>query len=298
MTLWQLQAFVTVAKEGSFTQAGKVLHIAQPSVSALVIGLQKELGVKLFEKLGIKAHLTEAGARLLQLVKGPLAAIEKIPDEMDQLKSLKKGRIRVGGSALAAASFLPVAVQKFKRAHPGIEVSLRIERTDVLEKELLEGNLDLAVLGWRPGSPHLLAHPYREEKVVAFAAPTHPLAKKRSVALELLGAEPLIVQEKGNVLRDMVETKFTEKGIPFRPALEVNVQVGGRDAVKQVVADKLGIGFLSKCHISQEVRAGRLKALKVPQLNLKRMMYITIHKKREDSSLVRQMSDFLKRYKR
>jgi len=95
----------------------------------------------------------------------------------------------------------------------------------------------------------------------------------------------------------MVELKFKEKGVSFTPTLEVNVQVGGREAVKQVVADKLGIGFLSLCHISQDMRAGRLKALKVPELNLKRTMYITIHKNSERSFLVQQMSDFLKRYK-
>jgi DNA-binding transcriptional LysR family regulator len=142
-----------------------------------------------------------------------------------------------------------------------------------------------------------VAHPYREEDVVAIAAPTHPLARKRSVSLELLAREPVVISEKGNVLRDLVEQKFSEKGLCLKPALEINVQIGGRDAIKRVVAQGLAIGFISKCHILLEVKAGQLKVLKVPELTLKRAMYITIHKNQENSFLVQEMRNFLRHYK-
>ncbi|MGH7767326.1 MAG: LysR family transcriptional regulator, partial [Candidatus Binatia bacterium] len=117
MTLWQLKTFATVAKEGSFTKAGKTLNISQPSVSALIIGLQKELGVKLFEKLGVKPHLTEAGRSLLQLAESALETIEKIPQEMDEVKGLKKGKLSVGSAGIATPIILPT-IHKFKSRFP------------------------------------------------------------------------------------------------------------------------------------------------------------------------------------
>jgi DNA-binding transcriptional LysR family regulator len=240
MTLWQLKTFATVAREGSFTKAGKVLNISQPSVSSLVIGLQKELGIKLFDKLGMRPRLTEAGRLLLKRAESVLGITEKIPEEMEQVKGLKKGRIRVGGSPVAAATFLPQAVQTFKEQHPGIDVILLIQRSDSLGIQLLEGELDLAILGRPVRSSLLVGTSYREEEIVAIASPGHPLAKKRLVPLELIAKEPLIVPAKGGPLRDMIERKFAERKLPFMPALEIDTQYGGRDALRSAWQAALG----------------------------------------------------------
>jgi DNA-binding transcriptional LysR family regulator len=294
MTLWQLQAFATVAKEGSFTKAGKVLHITQPSVSALIIDLQKELEIKLFEKLGVKAHLTEAGRRLFQLVESALAILDKIPEEMAQVKGLKKGRIRVGGAVLAAGSFLPLAVQEFKRNHPGMEVVLKIDRSELLEKMLLDGDLDVAITTSLLRSRRLVSEAFREEKVVIIASPTHPLTKKRFVPLRLLANEPLITHEKGTRIRDQVEKKFAENGIPFAPALQVDRERGGRDIIRMGVASGLGIGFISRCFVVGNLKAGRIKELNVPELKLTQTLHINVCKDRLDNPLVQIFSELLR----
>ena len=297
MTLHQFKVFVAVAKFKSFSLAGEELRLHQPSVSIAIRGLERGLEVKLFETLGRKVRLTRAGEEMLRISEEILPKLGGIKERLAEVEGLKKGKIKVGGSAIAAATFLPVAVQKFKQAYPSIEVCLKIERTSVLEKKLVEGDLDLAILGWPPRSPLLVAEPYREEEIVAIAAPTHPLVRKRSVSLELLAKEPLAISEKGNVLRDLVDEKFTEKRLSIKPILEINVEIGGRDAIKRVVANGLAIGFLSKCHTVLEIGAGQLKVLKVPELNLKRIMYITVHKKKADFPLHQKLIDFLWQYK-
>jgi DNA-binding transcriptional LysR family regulator len=216
---------------------------------------------------------------------------------MDEVKGLKKGKLLVGGSALAAASFLPVAVQNFKKEHPGIEVILKLERSGILEKKLLEGELDIAIISWFPGSPLLAAELYREDEVVVIASSAHPLTKKRKVPLALLAKERWIVSERGNPVRDMVERSFTGAGFPFTPLLEVNLQLGSRDAIRSAVESGLGIGFITKSYVLSDVKAGRVKILKVPELKLKRSLYIVIHKKRERSSLAQKFIDSLRRYK-
>jgi DNA-binding transcriptional LysR family regulator len=293
MTLHQLRVFAKVAELQSFTEAAKALRLTQPSISALIQELVGELRYKLFERRGIKMALTPEGKVLLRRTQQALAVLEGAKDEIAEAHGLKKGKLAVGGSALAAAAFLPLAIEQFKNRHPGVEVSLKIDRNDSLEKRLLEGDLDIAVLRIAPRSPLLIATPYWEEEVVAVALPKHPLVESRSVPLALIAKEPLIVNRRGSVIRDMVERRFTEAGLPFVARLEVDVPFCARDAIRSAVLSGLGIGFLSRPHIVEDLEVGRLKALKVPDLGLKASLLIAVHKKRQNT-LVQAFSRFLK----
>jgi len=294
MTLHQLRAFVKVAEMRSFTAAAKALHLTQPTVSALVQDLVNELGYKLFERRGMKILLTQEGTVLLRRTQQALAIIDKTKDEIDEIHGLKKGRLSVGGSALAGASFLPLVVQRFNNTHAGVELVLTVERSEELEKKLLQGELDLAILGRAPRSPKLVGEPFRDEEVVVIAPPEHPLAAMRSVPLELLAKEPLIIHREGTTIRAMAERRFAEKGLPFTPFLELNFQWSSRDAIRNVVANGIGVGFTSKFYVVSDIKAGRLKVLNVPELKLKRTIYIAVHKERRSSPFVRAFIDFLK----
>ncbi len=296
MTLHQLKVFAAVAKLRSFTEAAETLRVSQPSVTLAVQGLGRELEVKLFEKLGNKTRLTVAGEKLLQRAEEICTKVEGIKEEMDEIKGLKKGKIRVGGSSLAAASFLPGVIQKFQKECPGIEVTLKIQKSDGLERGLLEGELDVAILGCAPCSPLIVGNPYREEKIVVIAPPNHPLTRKRSVPLELIAKEPLIIQEKSALMRNIVEQEFAEKGFLFNVRLEVSAQFGARDTIRNGVARGLGIGFISHCHVTGDIKAGRLKILRVSGLKLKRTTYVAVHKNRQISPHVQTFIDFFKRH--
>ncbi|HEY3302954.1 MAG TPA: LysR family transcriptional regulator [Candidatus Binatia bacterium] len=296
MTLWQLKVFSTVAKTGSFTKAAKALQITQPSTTTLVQSLSRELGVKLFEKLGIKIHVTSAGEEALRYAHQILGKEDEFRRSMEEFNVLKKGTLRIGGSVVAGASFLPAAIQQFKEEHPDFEVALKIERSDDLEKMLLEGELDVAIMGFAPRSRLVAGKALREEEVVVICPPNHPFTTKRAVPLKLLAAERLISAEKGILLRDLVEQKFIERGLSFVPSLQVNLDIGSRDVVRNAVASGLGIGFLSKCLVVNDVAAGRIKILNVPELKLKRIMYLAVHKNRQHSALMKSFTDHLSKY--
>ena len=298
MTLHQLKVFLTIVKLNGVANAAEALYISQPSVSGVIQDLQNELGVKLFERLGNKRHLTEAGKRLFQRAESAISVIDGIQDEMEEMKGLKKGKITVGGSALAAAAFLVQAVQEFKKRHSNIEVLLKIDRSKILMKNLLEGGLDLAVLGRPASSPLIVAEPYRDEEIVTIAPANHPLASKREVPLEILARQPLVAQHKNDRLRDIVEQRFAEKGLPFAPILEVESEVGGRDIIRTAVTNGIGIGFIAKCHVVSDLDARKLRLLRVPDLDLKSPIYIAYHKKRENFPLTQAFREFLGRYKR
>jgi DNA-binding transcriptional LysR family regulator len=297
MTLYQLKTFVTVARLGSFTLAAETLQVRQPSVSLIMQSLQRELDVRLFERLGNKIHLTHAGEEMLREAEAVVTRAEGIKNRMEEVKGLRKGKISVGGSSIAGASFLPLVVNTFKEQHPGVEATLMIERSKNLEKELLDGELDLAVLGRAPLSPPLVGELYWEDEVVAIASPKHPLAKRHTVPLKLVAQGPLIAHDRENVVRQIVEQRFAEENLPFVTRLEVDVHGIGRDAIKNAVANDLGIGFMAKTFILSDVKAGRLKVLNVSDLRLKRSLFITVHKNRQGSSLIRKFIDLLKRHK-
>lgn len=293
MTLHQLRVLVKVAEVQSFTEAAKALGLTQPSVSSLIQGLVDELKYELFERHGIKISLTAEGAVFVRRARDALAIIDGSSDEIDEIHGLRKGRLAVGGSPIPAASFLPLAVQEFKKSHPGVQVVLKIQSNSSLERELLDRELDLALVSLPPHSPVLRSELYIEEQIVAIAPPTHPLAKKRAVNLRMLAKEPLIASDSGIQTRDMVEQRFAQKGVPFVPAIQVSAAIGARDAIRNAVASGLGIGFIAHCHVASDVETGRVKILNVPELNLKRIIYIVTHKTRQASPLVKAFKDFL-----
>jgi DNA-binding transcriptional LysR family regulator len=280
MTLHQLRVFVKVAEVQSFTEAAKALGLTQPSVSSLIQGLVDELEYELFERHGIKISLTPEGAVFARRARDALAIIDGTKNEIDELHGLKKG-----------------TVQQFKKDHPGIQVVLKIQSNNSLERQLLEREIDLALLSGAPHSPLLRSEVYLEEQIVAIAPPHHPLARKRGVTLRMLAKEPLVASDSGIQTRDMVEQRFARKGVAFTAAIEVSGQIGARDAIRNAVANGLGIGFIAHCHVIGDVEAGRVKILNVPELNLKRVIYIVTHKNRQITPPVQAFKDFLRRHK-
>jgi DNA-binding transcriptional LysR family regulator len=296
MTLHQLKVFTTVAKIKSFTQAAERLGVRQPSVSLVIKDLEQDLQVRLFEKLGHKINLTAAGELLMEDAEAILSKAEGLKEKMDELKGLRKGRISIGASP-AVASFFPFVADQFRRDFGWVETSLRIDASSSLEKSLLEGDLDVAILGRAPRSPLIIGELCYQEDIVAIAAPNHPLTKKATVPLMRIAREAIITDEKGgSLVRDLLEERFARLGIPFTPHMELSPRIGSRDAIRNAVAGGLGIAFITKCHVTSDVQAGRLKILKVPDLKLKRSSYIAVHKSRQKIPLVQAFIKVLKQY--
>ena len=297
MTLYQLKVFVTVAKHKSYTLASEELGVRQPSVSLIIQSLERQLGIKLFDRLGNKVHLTAAGEELFRHGNDIIAKTEGIKEELQALFGAKGQRISVGGSALAGAFFLLAAVAKFKQEHPNLDVLVRIDRSENLERMLLQRGLDLAIMSWTPASALLISTPYVEDEIVVIAPPAHSLAQRPSVPLELIAKEPLIMPKTGRTVRDPVEQRFADRRLPLAGVLEVDAPFAPKDIIKSAVANGLGIGFIARSYVAADVEAGRIKLLQVPELDLKRTLYIVVHRKHVQSSTVQGFIDFLQSYK-
>jgi DNA-binding transcriptional LysR family regulator len=287
MNLNQLKVFCEVVERKGFTRAAEALYLTQPAVSRQVQELERYYGAELFEQIGKRIHPTEAGETLYRYAKDIFHTLDDLEVEINQLKGLKAGHLRIAASATAGTYLLPPLLGKFKRKYPGVEITLEIHNSQQVEQRLLEyQQLDLGVVE-RPVSEDALHwEAFDKDELVVIVSTDHPLAGRETVSAAELQKERLIVREQGSGTRTILDEEFGRLGLRMRPIMEL----GGTAAVKQAVAAGLGISVVARRTISLEVEAGLLKTLTCPDIQMVRDVIFVHHK---DKRLSRAASAFL-----
>jgi len=281
----QLKAFQAVANNGSITKAAQLLHVSQPAVSKHLKNLEKDLGVRLFERHRASAQLTDAGSRLLGHVNAILAHLDEAKKELRSPKgSNKSDPLKVAGSYAASALLLPSLLVNFKSRHRDIEIILRTGSTREVKSMLLNSSVELALLNELPANPEFVSEPLRKEKLVVFAAPNHPLAKKKMLASSDLRQAALVTTGMGSAVDKILNHLVQGLGA------KIAIQCGSPASVKIVVKNKIGLGILFEDMLIQEIRNKVFKVLKIPGLALTMQSYIVYYK---DRPLSTPAKDFL-----
>lgn len=287
MTLYQLKIFQTIARCRNFTQAAAELHVSQPSISVQIRQLEEELEVPLFDRLGKRVALTEAGRLLERYVQRIFAVTDEARKAIDELKGLERGRLLIGASTTPGIYLLPRVLSCFQRRFPRIETLLTLANTRLIEEKILHNELDIGIVGGHLVEDGITLEPYVTDEIVLAVGQNHPFYQRKQITLEELRKEKLIVREKGSATREVAERRLKEAGIILKPSLEL----GNPEAVKQAVAEGLGVAFLSKFSIQLEVQIGRLKSIDIQDFSLTRPLSIVYHK---DKSLLNTVSAFLR----
>jgi molybdate transport repressor ModE-like protein len=286
MNFTQLMAFQAVANSGSITKAAQMLHVSQPSVSKHLQNLEKDYGVKLFERNRGAAELTEAGSSLLRHANAILAHFDEARKELRSPKSLNKSDpLKVGGSYAASALLLPSLLVNFKSRHRDTSIILRSGTTRELKTMLLNSTVELALLNELPANPDLASEPFRKEKLVVFAAPTHPLARKKRLTLSELRQATLVTTGMASAVDKMLN-HLVHEGL----GAKIAIQCGSPASVKILVKNKIGLGILFQDMLIQETRNKLFKILEIPGLALTVQSYIVYYK---DRPLSPPAKDFL-----
>ncbi|AFU98856.1 LysR family transcriptional regulator [Simiduia agarivorans] len=223
MDIRQLHVFIAVADSGSFTSAANQLHIAQSAISVSIRKLEQSLGVQLFDRTERRSTLTAEGQVLLSRARQLIAQFEQTRLEMSDLGGLKRGKVRLGTSAMVGSYFLPSLIAEFRARHPAIDFEVSGEGTRAAQARLLAGDIDMAVVNLRELPSQLAGCQLIAQNLVACMSPSHPLATRKRVALEDLLAQPLVVYGKGYFLRDWLEAEAQKRGVALRIALETNL---------------------------------------------------------------------------
>jgi DNA-binding transcriptional LysR family regulator len=289
VSLHQLSVFRAVARHQSFTRAAEELQISQPAVSAHVRELERLYGVELFEQIGRRVRLTEAGNVLAEYAARLLALVEESRRALDELKGLESGHLALGASTIPGAYFLPEVLGRFKERHPGVEVALRIADTHQVLGMLRRGEVDLAVVGESREEDGLRRRPYRSDELVLVVSPGHRWARDGLAAVAELGEATWVLREPGSSTRENAEALLRRAGVVPRVAMEW----ASTEAIKKAVQAGLGVSILSALAVELEVSHGLLAVIRHPALSCQRQFSIVSHQDRRLSPAARAFAALL-----
>lgn len=288
LTLRQLDILEAVARCGSFSRASQELHLTQPAVSMQIKHLEQSLGIPLFEQIGKRIHLTEAGQETLKATRAVIRELVNLDDTLADLKGLKTGRLAVS-VASTASYFTARLMALFRERHPDVRISLNVVNRETLLQHLAENSVDLALMGQPPEGHDLTAQPFMENPLVVIAAPSHPLAHTRHIALARLAEEPLVGRELGSGTRGAVEKFFADHGLALKAAMEMNKN----EAIKQAVEAGLGLGVVSLHTVQAELASHQLCVLDVQGFPLRRQWYLVQREGKRLSPVAQAFAQFI-----
>lgn len=289
LNLHQLATFQIVAKHCSYVRAAEELHFSQPAVSAQIRQLEESLGVKLFDQIGRKTHITHAGEELYLYSQKIFEVIEETLDTMEALRSPHSGRLSVGADTTVGTYVIPGLLGKFHQIYPEVEITLDVVNRAALVEALVSNRIDMAIVGRVPDDISVVIEPFALNELVLIAAPTHRLAGLVGVSLEQLAREHFLLREVGSGTRAALETVFQEVGF----SLHVSMQVGNNSAIKQGVAAGLGVALISRVALDMELETNRLAILDVEGFPIIRQWRLVHLKDKHLSATSRAFKSFL-----
>ncbi len=279
-----LRAFHAVAAAGGYSRAARMLNLTQPTLSGQVKALEERYGVRLFQRRGRGVELTDLGRQLLDVTRRLSAAEAEAERLLAGARSLAGGQLRV--SADAPSHVVPL-LAAFGRRHPGVGLAVSFGNSGEVRASLLARRSEIAVLAKLEPDPRIYALPIRRDRLLVFVARGHPWARRRSLRLEEIADETLILREPGSTTRAVLEAALAARGVAPRRTIEI----GSREAAREAVAAGLGIGVI---FASEVQRDSRLHTLGLRDAKLEAVQYAACLEDRRAVGVVRAFFELVR----
>jgi DNA-binding transcriptional LysR family regulator len=292
VTLEQLRVFVAVAECEHMTRAAGLVNLTQSATSAAVAALEERHGVKLFDRIGRRIALTDAGRTFLAEAKGVLARASTAQQTLADLAGLKMGELTLAASQTIGSYWLPSRIVAFHARYPGVKIALRIGNTDAVAAMTRGGEVDLGFAEGAVSDPALATAAVDEDELVIVAAPEerHVLD---SLDVSRLASAPWVAREKGSGTRSAAEAALTAFGVKTSDRAIV-LELPSNEAVRAAVEAGAGLAIMSRLVVNASIKAGSLAAssLAIPR----RPFFLVRHKERYESqaaiTFVRTIKDY------
>ena len=289
----ELEIFCRVVESESFSRAAEAVFLVQASVSERIASLEKKVGTRLLDRLGRKVIPTAAGELLYKHAVLLLQMKETAQQEMEKFLGLEQGEISMGGSTIPGEYILPDLIGRFNKRYPHLSVKLIIADSSEVERRVLEGEIEIGVIGSKSLHANMLCQKLWQDELVLAVPAGHPWARRQTVSLTELREAPFILREEGSGTLKILETYLRDCGENGTNAFQVSARFGSSTAVKEGIKSGLGLSILSARAIETEVKAGLLNALKVKGLSMSRNFFLIRNKLRIASPSCQAMHDFL-----
>ena len=274
ITFRQLRVFESVALHGSFTRAAAALHLTQPAVSMQIKQLEESLGISIFEHLGKKIFLTDAGREFHKTSCAISRELAGAEEYLEHIKGVQQGHLNIV-VASTANYFATNLLATFIERHPEITFSLDVTNRQHLLESLAANDPDLVIMGQPPEKLDVVAEAFMENPLVMIVGKSHPLFRKRSsLTPEQIQKERFVVREQGSGTRTAMERFFSERAL----SLETPMEFGSNETIKQAVQAGLGLALVSTHTIQLELKARVVRILDVNDLPIRRQWHL-VHRK-------------------
>lgn len=283
MELWQLEVFMAVAEEKSFSRAGHRLGRTQPAISSAIKLLEVELGEPLFDRMRKTVRLTGAGELLTDYAKRLLRLREEATIAVGELRGLSRGKLRLGANETTCLYVLPEVLASFRQAYPHVQVDIHRAITRSITERILEGTLDFGIVTLPIKHARLETLTIHSDEMALIVSPAHALASKRSVKMSDLENEPFILHKIGTTTRERLVKHFNDGGVK----LKVTMELASIETIKRFVAIGMGISIVPRLCIAREVKDGSLQALTIRDARFKRKLGLIYNKDRYQSQAAR-----------
>lgn len=290
-----LETFCRVAALKSFSRAADDLFLTQPTVSGHILSLERSLSLRLFDRTGREIRLTKAGEMFLRYASKILTVRKDLLNALSEFSQGIRGELSLGASTIPGEYLLPRLMGDFKREHPRFTLSLKISDTKDIVQELLQGHIEFGLIGAKVDHPSLHYEKFGEDEIIIIAPSDHPLTRKRSVGFEDLLKEPWIIREEGSGTQMTVERVLRKKGKSLKD-FNVAIEMGSTSSVKEGVKAKLGLAFISRRAVEEELNRNLFTSITLEGLeSISRQIYIVSQRGKTVSPAGMEFLRFLKK---
>ena len=271
MEMTQLEFFLKVIEEGSFSKAADSVGRTQPAVSIAIRRLEEEVGAPLFDRSEKTPTLTEAGQRIQDYARRILTLRDQARGAVAELRELKRGLVRVGANESTSLYLLPQVILSFREKHPDVKVEIYRHVSERLPREVLERNVDFAVLASEPVDRDLESFCVLRDELSLILNPEHPLAGRAEVTVKELGRESFLAHNVKTASRNKVIEVFAEHHTP----LNITLELATVETIKRFVQLNVGLAFVPHMCVREELERGTLATVPVKGLTYVRTLWVT-----------------------
>lgn len=281
----QLEIFLEVARLASFSRAAEKRYRTQPAISSQIRALEEEVGARLLDRSGGRVSLTAAGKLFFKYAEDTIEHRKTILTEIAETERVPRGEIVVGANEGTCLHILPEVFAQFKRDYPGVSVSIKRSDYARILESILENAVDFGVVSLPVNDNRLQAELIHRDELVVITPPGHPLAAKKNLTVAEVAAFPLVVPKAGHT-RDALDTLFYDRKLKPRLAMELD----SSELLKRFVAADVGVGFIARSNIEEDIRAKALAAIPLADAQVRRDLALVF---RKDKSLSRAAKAFM-----